>query len=140
MSVAVIGAGAFGTALAVSLASKGKVALWGRDIGWARSRENPRLPGVRLPAGLQVTSQLEKIEAETLLLALPAQVLGGFLTEHALRLDGRQLAEGAERFLEMIGDAVGGPFAISHGAPPCRKGAGHRASRPAGGPVHARAR
>ena len=70
MSVAVIGAGAFGTALAVSLASKGKVALWGRDIGWARSRENPRLPGVRLPAGLQVTSQLEKIEAETLLLLL----------------------------------------------------------------------
>ncbi|MFO1138313.1 MAG: NAD(P)H-dependent glycerol-3-phosphate dehydrogenase [Paracoccus sp. (in: a-proteobacteria)] len=96
MSVAVIGAGAFGTALAVSLASKGKVALWGRDIGWARSRENPRLPGVRLPAGLQVTSQLEKIEAETLLLALPAQVLGGFLTEHALRLDGRRLVNCAK--------------------------------------------
>ena len=96
MSVAVIGAGAFGTALAVSLASKGQVTLWGRETGWARERENPRLPGVRLPAGLQVTGRLDRIEAETLLLALPAQVLGGFLTEHAAWLDGRNLVNCAK--------------------------------------------
>lgn len=96
MSVAVIGAGAFGTALAVSLASKGQVTLWGRDTGWARGRENPRLPGIRLPAGLQVTSQIDKLQAETLLLALPAQVLGGFLAEHAARLDGRNLVNCAK--------------------------------------------
>ena len=34
MSVAVLGAGAFGTALAVALAAKGPVVLWGRRIGW----------------------------------------------------------------------------------------------------------
>ncbi|MEF9601880.1 glycerol-3-phosphate dehydrogenase, partial [Paracoccus sp. PXZ] len=34
MSVAIIGAGAFGAALAVSLAGKGPVTLWGRDTGW----------------------------------------------------------------------------------------------------------
>ena len=39
MSVAVIGAGAFGTALAVNLAGRGQVTLWGRDTGWARERE-----------------------------------------------------------------------------------------------------
>src|SRR5690606_17230820 len=82
MSVAIIGAGAFGTALAVSLASKGPVTLWGRDTGWAAARENPRLPGVALPPALHVTGRLDQIAAETVLLALPAQVLGGFLAEH----------------------------------------------------------
>ncbi|KGJ06380.1 glycerol-3-phosphate dehydrogenase (NAD(P)+) [Paracoccus halophilus] len=96
MSIAVIGAGAFGTALAVSLAAKRQVTLWGRDTDWAGRRENPRLPGIRLPAGLQVSGQLDRIVAETLLLALPAQVLGGFLAEHAARLDGRRLVNCAK--------------------------------------------
>ncbi len=96
MTIAVIGAGAFGTALAASLASKGQVTLWGRDTGWARARENPRLPCIRLPAGLQITAQIDRIEAETLLLALPAQVLGGFLADHAGLLDGRNLVNCAK--------------------------------------------
>lgn len=96
MTIAVIGAGAFGTALAASLASKGQVTLWGRDTGWARARENPRLPGIRLPAGLQITAQIDRIEARTLLLALPAQVLGGFLADHAGLLDGRNLVNCAK--------------------------------------------
>jgi len=96
MSVAVIGAGAFGTALAVSLASKGAVTLWGRDIGWAAARENPRLPGVTLPPALHVTDRLDQIAAETVLLALPAQVLGGFLAQHGARLDRRNLVSCAK--------------------------------------------
>ena len=96
MSVAVIGAGAFGTALAVNLAGRGQVTLWGRDTGWARGRENPRLPGIRLPAGMQVTNRIDMIQAETLLLALPAQVLGGFLAEHGARLGGRRLVNCAK--------------------------------------------
>lgn len=82
MSVAVLGAGAFGTALAVSLAAHGPVTLWGRDTGWSAGRENPRLPGVTLPDNLHVTDRLDDIQAQTLLLALPAQKLGGFLAEH----------------------------------------------------------
>ena len=44
MSLAVLGAGAFGTALAVALSAKGPVTLWGRRIDWRA--ENPLLPGV----------------------------------------------------------------------------------------------
>ena len=94
MSVSVIGAGAFGTALAIVLAAKGPVTLWGRDIGWRD--ENPRLPGVPLPEGLRLTNALQDCAAETVLLALPAQVLGGFLAEHAARFDGRRLVSCAK--------------------------------------------
>ncbi|MTH34274.1 NAD(P)H-dependent glycerol-3-phosphate dehydrogenase [Paracoccus limosus] len=93
MSVAVIGAGAFGTALAVVLASKGPVTLWGRDIGWS---ENPRLPGIDLPPALRLTDRIEDCAAETVLLALPAQVLGGFLAEQAQFFDGRNLVSCAK--------------------------------------------
>lgn len=86
MSVAVLGAGAFGTALAVSLAANGPITLWGRDVAWADRRENPRLPGVTLPANLRLTDQLDDAGAETLLLALPAQKLGAFLADHATSL------------------------------------------------------
>ena len=49
--IAVIGAGAWGTALAVQAARAGReVVLWVRDAGRAgaigESRVNPRLPGV----------------------------------------------------------------------------------------------
>lgn len=84
MSVAIIGAGAFGTALAVSLAAKGPVTLWGRDVSWGR--ENPRLPGVTLPAQVSTTDDLAAITARILLLALPAQKLGTFLAANAATL------------------------------------------------------
>ncbi|KGJ20058.1 NAD(P)H-dependent glycerol-3-phosphate dehydrogenase [Paracoccus sanguinis] len=89
MSVAVLGAGAFGTALAVALAAKGPVVLWGRRIGWRV--ENPLLPGVTLPAAVTVTERLEEARAEVLLVAIPAQALGGFLETHAGALEGRAL-------------------------------------------------
>ncbi|MDO5706893.1 MAG: NAD(P)-binding domain-containing protein, partial [Paracoccus sp. (in: a-proteobacteria)] len=94
MSVAVIGAGAFGTALAVALAARGPVVLWGRRVDWGR--ENPHLPGVTLPAAVQVTDRLDEALRDTVLLALPAQVLGGFLAEHARALDGRCLVSCAK--------------------------------------------
>lgn len=94
MSIAVIGTGAFGTALAVVLAAKGPVTLWGRDVAWRG--ENPRLPGVALPDALQLTDRLDDCRADTVLLALPAQVLGGFLADHAPLFDGRRLVSCAK--------------------------------------------
>ncbi|WEF25012.1 NAD(P)H-dependent glycerol-3-phosphate dehydrogenase [Paracoccus sp. S3-43] len=95
MSVAILGAGAFGTALAVALSANGPVTLWARDIGWGR--DNPRLPGVTLPHAVRVTDDLQAAtQAETLLLALPAQALGGFLADHAALLDGRTLVSTAK--------------------------------------------
>ena len=93
-AVAVLGAGAFGTALAVALAANGPVTLWGRHIGWRG--ENPALPGVTLPQAVTVTDDLAGIDAETLLLAIPAQALAGFLADHASALDGRALVSCAK--------------------------------------------
>lgn len=95
MSLSVIGAGAFGTALAVTLAGNGPVTLWGRDA--AKLRDNPRLPGVTLPREVTATTDLaQATAADTLILALPAQSLGGFLAEQAARLDGKSLVSAAK--------------------------------------------
>ena len=85
MSVSILGAGAFGTALAISLARKGPVTLWARDAGdMAERRENAkRLPGCPFPETLSVTDDLEAgTEAEIILLAVPMQKLRSVLEEH----------------------------------------------------------
>lgn len=89
MSVAVIGAGAFGTALAISLAANGPVCLWTRDSDHARemqeARENTRrLPGVTLPPQLTATADFNQAaQHETVLLAVPMQQLRSVLADHA---------------------------------------------------------
>lgn len=78
--VAVIGAGSWGTALAVLLARKGQqVALWGRDAArmadMQESRENARyLPGHRFPENLSAGSDLELAlkEADCVLMVVPS--------------------------------------------------------------------
>ena len=81
-SVAVIGAGAWGTALAILLAKAGReVTLWARDAQKAEAmrqrRENPRLPGARLPPSLRVTAEMPG--ADILLITVPMQHLRGLL-------------------------------------------------------------
>jgi glycerol-3-phosphate dehydrogenase (NAD(P)+) len=82
-SVAVIGAGAWGTALACVSARAGRtVTLYARDAAHAAriasTRENPRLPGVPLTADLAVTNDVaEAARADIILLATPAQHLRG---------------------------------------------------------------
>lgn len=93
--IAVLGAGAFGTALAVALAANGPVTLWGRRIDW--HGENPRLPGVRLPDAVLVSDDPgAALRAGTILLALPAQALGGFLAQHGPALAGKRLVSTAK--------------------------------------------
>ena len=79
-SVAVIGAGAWGTALAIQSARAGNaVTLWVRDPARAReidaARESPRLPGARLTDVIRVTAEMP--EADAVLLAVPMQHLRG---------------------------------------------------------------
>lgn len=93
MSVAILGAGAFGTALACAL---GEATLWARDPGHVdaieAARENSaRLPGVLLPAGVRVTADLQEITAETVLLAIPMQQTRGFVEANAALLADRHL-------------------------------------------------
>ncbi|MGR3545287.1 MAG: NAD(P)H-dependent glycerol-3-phosphate dehydrogenase [Paracoccus sp. (in: a-proteobacteria)] len=95
MKVSILGAGAFGTALAVALSANGPVVLWGRDTRWRR--ENPRLPGVSLPEAVTVTDDLAcALGARTVLLALPAQALRPFMADHGAALDGRMLVNTAK--------------------------------------------
>jgi len=77
--VAVIGAGAWGTALAVQAARAGNaVTLWARDPARAReiasARESPRLPGARLPDPVRVAAEMPEA-ADAVLLAVPMQHL-----------------------------------------------------------------
>jgi len=78
--IAVVGAGAWGTALAiVAAANVPKVLLWAREAAvlqdLARSRENRLfLPGVSVPEAVHVISDLTRAgEADAVLLAAPAQ-------------------------------------------------------------------
>jgi glycerol-3-phosphate dehydrogenase (NAD(P)+) len=79
----VIGAGAWGTALAMVAARAGRaVALYARDADHAAriaaQRENPRLPGVALAADIAVTNDLASAaRADIVLVATPAQHLRG---------------------------------------------------------------
>lgn len=94
MSVAVLGAGAFGTALAISLAHEGPATLWARNLeGMDIKRENTlRLPGCPLPETLFVTDDLAATaKAEMLLIAVPMQRLRQFLTDNKALLAGKTL-------------------------------------------------
>jgi glycerol-3-phosphate dehydrogenase (NAD(P)+) len=80
--IGVVGAGAWGTALAVTAARAGhRVDLWGRDRSLiervAASRENPAyLAGVALPEAVRPTPTLVDLAGtDVLLLAVPAQML-----------------------------------------------------------------
>ena len=81
LSVAVIGAGAWGTALAGVAARAGRdVVLYARGANNASeirsTRTNPRLPGMRLDARIEVTGDIAvAARANIILIATPAQQL-----------------------------------------------------------------
>jgi len=83
--VAVLGAGAWGTALALAAHAAGrKTTLWVREedvlAALKAGGDNSFLPGVKLPADMIVTGALnDAAKADALLVVVPAQVLHGFL-------------------------------------------------------------
>lgn len=96
--IGVVGAGAFGTALAVALAREGRaVTLWARDAAHvaemaATRRNEGRLPGVPLPETVSVTAEIADLrQAEAVLLSTPMQAMRPFLADAAPVLDGLRL-------------------------------------------------
>ncbi len=91
-SVAVIGAGAWGTALAGVAARAGRdVVLCARDAAIASqiksTRENPRLPGSLLDSSVEVTGDIAlAARADIILIATPAQNLRDAVTALAPHL------------------------------------------------------
>ncbi len=97
MSVSVLGAGAFGTALAISLSGSRAVTLWSRDrnhvADMTRTRINQkRLPDVHIPKGVAITAdKTAACESDILLLAVPMQRLRVFLEETPDLFSGKTL-------------------------------------------------
>lgn len=73
--IAVLGAGSWGTAIALALAHQGHhVQLWSRDISYLTEACNQKyLPSSVFPKNLQVTDNLEQaLQADFILLAVPS--------------------------------------------------------------------
>lgn len=98
MNIAVLGAGAWGTALACAACARHAVLLYARDdaqrAALERERENARyLPGIPLPPELRFTSRLAEAVRHgrpgLLIVATPTDALRGVLQALAAPVDGR---------------------------------------------------
>jgi glycerol-3-phosphate dehydrogenase (NAD(P)+) len=111
-TVAVLGSGSWGTALAVHLARTGhRVILWGIETdeltAMARDRTNRRyLPGIDLPEGVEIEHDFERAvaQAEQLLLVVPSHAFREVLQrlKPALR-PGQRVAWATKGFELMTG-------------------------------------
>ena len=92
ISISVIGAGAFGTSLAISLANGGhQVTLYARDAVKARAlmgfKEHPSLRSVKLPTNINVTHLSEDTVLDKIvIIAIPMQSLNEFCENHSVKL------------------------------------------------------
>ena len=107
--IAVIGAGAWGTALTVSLASRNghRLSLWAHSPDHARqladTGENTRyLPGFILPADVQITHNLSHAiaGADIILCVTPSQALRSIIQQIAPMLNPRQILLSASKGIE----------------------------------------
>ena len=107
--IAILGAGAWGTALAVSLARRGghQLTLWAHDPAHCEelvdTGENLRyLPTFILPVDVQITSRLSTAiaGADIILCVTPSQHLRAVMAEIAPTLTGRQVLLSASKGIE----------------------------------------
>src|SRR5277367_3364228 len=131
--ITILGAGAWGTALALSLARRGghELCLWSHSVALAEklaeAGENlPYLPGFTLPVDIQVTSDLPGaiFEADILLCVTPSQHLRGVITHIAPLLTKDQIVLGASKGIEettflrmsqVVASVTSNPFAVLSG-------------------------
>ena len=116
MNLTVLGAGAWGTALAVNVAARHPTQLWARDAGQVSlmrsTLRNARyLPGVALPAELQITSSFESAVAHArdglVIIATPMAGLGDMLLRlRASRTAALWLCKGLQQGTGWLGHAV----------------------------------
>ena len=135
MAIAVLGAGAWGTALACHLAAHGhQIRLWTRHADVAQalaaSRHNPLLPGVELPAAVQISHEPATVLAgvHSVVLALPCpsvrEVLGELgpiwpgraeLITATKGIENDTLLTVSEVAQEVLGARLGGPVVVFSG-------------------------
>lgn len=90
MNITVLGAGAWGTALGINLASRHAVTLWARNAALVEAmrsgRSNQRyLPGCAFPPGLQIEADLERAICGSRYLIIAVTVAGLRSTLRAVR-------------------------------------------------------
>jgi glycerol-3-phosphate dehydrogenase (NAD(P)+) len=98
--LAVLGAGAWGTAIACALAARNEVSLWARDAAQARAiaqaRRNERyLPGAAIPASVRVSADLPR-DADLFLAATPVAGLREILQKIGKAIPAVWLCKGFE--------------------------------------------
>jgi glycerol-3-phosphate dehydrogenase (NAD(P)+) len=131
--ITVLGAGAWGTALAISLARRGghEIVLWAHSADHAdqltEAGENLRyLPGFALSSDIHVTSDLPGaiFEADILLSVTPSQHLRGVIANIAPILTPNQIIVSASKGIEessflrmsqVVASITGNPFAVLSG-------------------------
>jgi glycerol-3-phosphate dehydrogenase (NAD(P)+) len=131
--IAVLGAGAWGTALAISLARRGghEVVLWAHSADHAdqltEAGENLRyLPGFALSSDIHITSDLPGaiFEADILLSVTPSQHLRGVIANIAPILTPNQIIVSASKGIEetsflrmsqVVASVTKNPFAVLSG-------------------------
>jgi len=131
--IAILGAGAWGTALAISLARRGghELCLWSHSAALAEqladAGENLHyLPGFTLPVDIQVTSDLPRaiFEADILLCVTPSQHLRGVITHIAPLLTRNQIILSATKGIEettylrmsqVVASVANNPFVVLSG-------------------------
>lgn len=96
MSLGIVGAGAFGSAMAIVLGDAAPVVLWGRDSARMAELKTTRvpqmLPDATLPDTVTPTSDLERLRScDTVLICVPTQTLRGVLADMAGVLDGTSI-------------------------------------------------
>lgn len=132
MKFAVLGAGSWGTALAMQLSRNHETVLWGRNQAGMEAMQQSRtneqyLPGIVFPEKLIIETDLNAAiaQSEAVLVVCPSHAFGDILVQIKPLLGARPLAwaskgfePGTGRFLhevaeEIIGDAV--PMALVTG-------------------------
>jgi glycerol-3-phosphate dehydrogenase (NAD(P)+) len=120
--IGIVGAGAFGTALAVALANAGReVRLWARDRGQVLAmqttrRNEPALPGVDLPENVSMHAEIAEVcGGQAVLLATPMQSLGALLDLWP-QVEGRQPLVACCKGIDVA--TLRGPVAVIEGRRP----------------------
>jgi glycerol-3-phosphate dehydrogenase (NAD(P)+) len=108
MRATVVGAGAWGTALAVVLAEKGHdVRIWSYEAEVAESinqrSENPYLEGISLPETLRAEADLgvAVLDSDLVVSVSPSQVVRAVMTEAAPRIPSGALIVSASKGIEL---------------------------------------
>ncbi|HSY68837.1 MAG TPA: NAD(P)H-dependent glycerol-3-phosphate dehydrogenase [Edaphobacter sp.] len=131
--IAILGAGAWGTALALSLARRGghQICLWSHSAALAdqlteAGQNLPYLPGFTLPVDIDITADLPRaiFEADVLLCVTPSQHLRDVITQIAPLLTKNQIVLSASKGLEettflrmsqLVASVTNNPFAVLSG-------------------------